>query len=309
MNNLAPIVLFVYNRPWHTEQTLQALKQNKLAKNSILYVFADGCKDSSNKEEKRLVEEVRSVIRKGKWCGEVHIIESDENRGLADSIILGVTDIVNKYNKVIVLEDDIVTSNGFLAYMNDALDLYEKESNVMSVSGYMFPHKKKLTESFFYGAPFPWGWATWKRAWSSFNNNADELYKKFEDEKKWNMFNKFGGKLLQKQLKSNVDGEIKTWYVKWHASLVSNHGLTLYPGKSLVNNIGFDDSGVHCATVTIFDHDKLRKKVEVKPIELKENKLAKKIIVLFYQGKWYYIKHLLIRLIPNFIKTLLKRIL
>ena len=146
---LAPIVLFVYNRPWHTEQTLNALMQNELADQSVLYIYADGPKENATEEQLKKIEEVRHVIRTKKWCKEVHIIESEKNKGLADSIINGVTEIVNKYGKVIVLEDDIVTSKGFLKYMNEALELYKEEDKVYHISGYMFPVKGNCLKPFF----------------------------------------------------------------------------------------------------------------------------------------------------------------
>ncbi len=216
--------------------------------------------------------------------------------------------MVNKHGKIIVLEDDIITSKGFLKYMNDALSCYHNEEKVMHISAYMYPHQKKLPETFFFEVPYPGGgWATWQRAWQSFNDDAIGFYDYFESNKLWGKFNKFGGKLLQKQLKSNVDGELKTWFIKWHATMILKNGLTLYPKHSLTNNIGFDNSGSHCAVTTKFDVDVLAEEIHVKPIVLKVSGKAKKIVIRFYQGKYYYIKSFLIRLTPEFLKPLFKR--
>jgi hypothetical protein len=307
MSDLAPIVLFTYNRPWHTEQTLNALMQNNLAQDSVLYIYSDGPNDITNKTLINQISEVRNVVRKKKWCKEVHIVESEKNKGLASSIISAVTDIVNKHGKIIVLEDDIMTSKGFLRYMNEALNFYKNEERVMHISAYMYPHKEALPETFFFEVPYPGGgWATWQRAWMHFKDDAVGFYKYFEENKLWNRFNKFGGKFLQKQLKSNVDGELKTWFIKWHATMILKKGLTLYPKQSLTNNIGFDNSGSHCAVTTKFDIDVLAEEIYIKPIVFKVSPKAERIIIRFYQGKYYYIKRFLISLTPEFIKPLLK---
>ena len=190
----APVVLFVYNRPGHTIQTLEALSQNRNAYKSTLYIFSDGPKADANVEEHTRIEQVRQVIRLKQWCKEVIIRESDDNIGLADSIVNGVTEVVTKHNKVIVLEDDVITSTGFLEFMNDALDLYEEEEKVMHISGYMYPHEKDLPETFFFNVPYPGGgWATWYRAWKNFQNDTEYLYNYFNTAKGWWKFNKYGG--------------------------------------------------------------------------------------------------------------------
>jgi hypothetical protein len=307
MSDLAPIVLFTYNRPWHTEQTLNALMENDLAKDSVLYIYSDGCKDITNNTLLKEISEVREIIRKKKWCKKVHITISNENKGLAKSIISAVSEIVNRHGKVIVLEDDIVTSKGFLKYMNNALNFYQNEERVMHISAYMYPHKEMLPETFFFEVPYPGGgWATWQRAWIHFKDDALGLYSYFEDNRLWNSFNKFGGKLLQKQLKANVDDKLNTWFIKWHSSMVKRKGLTLYPKLSLTNNIGFDNSGVHCSITSKFDIEVLSQEIQVNAIKLTVSRKAKRIIVRFYQGELYYFKRIFISLTPEFIKPSLK---
>ena len=186
--NLAPIVLFVYNRPWHTLQTLEALRKNALASESILYIFADGPKPFADESAMHKINETRECIKKKQWCKEVIIYEREINLGLADSIINGVTEIVNKHGKIIVLEDDIVTSKGFLKYMNDALDIYELEEKVMHISGYMFPVKKKLPKTFFYKPTTCWGWATWSRSWKYFKKDAKSQIDILDNTKSWREF-------------------------------------------------------------------------------------------------------------------------
>lgn len=283
--DLAPIVLFVYNRPWHTEKTLLALSNNELADKSILYIYSDGPKNDREDQIERIID-VRKLIRARKWCNQVNIIEFNHNKGLADSIIDGVTEVINKYGKIIVLEDDVITSSGFLKYMNDALNIYKLEEKVMHISGFMYPHKnKKLPETFFYPLPYPGGgWATWERAWKYFNNDHNFLKGYFDKYNLWQKFNTAGGRYLQKQLELNCDGTLKTWFVKWHASLLLRDGLTLFPNKSLIINTGFDGSGENCAPSSCFNGERTEI-IIVKKQSIKVSKLAKKIIIDFYQGQ------------------------
>jgi len=282
----APIILFVYNRPDHTLKTLSALKDNDLADQSELYIYSDGAKKNATDDQISKVLEVRKIIRSERWCKDVHIIESEINKGLADSIIGGVTEVVNKHGKIIVLEDDIVTSRGFLKYMNSALEVYQEDEKVMHISGFMYPYEnRKLSETFFYPLPYPGGgWATWSRAWKHFNNDTDFLWNYFESKKLWKRFNTAGGKYFQEQLEMNRTGELKTWFVKWHGSVLIQNGLTLFPKKTLIYNSGFDGSGVHCGNTDEFNSEVVEY-IEVKKQKVKSSKGARKIIFEFYQGK------------------------
>lgn len=244
--NLAPIVLFVYNRPWHTKQTLEALAKNELADESILYIFADGAKENATPEQLQKIQEVRQVILSKQWCKEVHIEEKEKNWGLADSIVDGVTRIVNQYGKIIVLEDDIVTAKGFLKYMNDALILYENEGKVMHISGYMFPIKSKLPDTFFLYQTSSWGWATWARAWKNLEINDSLILSKIKQKNLVDKFNIDNTYNYVQFLENNISKINKTWAIKWYGNVFLQNGLCLFPSQSLVRNIGFDGSGENC---------------------------------------------------------------
>jgi hypothetical protein len=251
----------------------------------MLYIYSDGPKEETDPEEHTKIEQVRQVIRSKLWCKEVIIRESAFNKGFADSIVGGVTEVVNKHKKAIVLEDDIITSPGFIEYMNDALDFYEKEEKVMHISGYMYPHKVHLPETIFFNVPYPGGgWATWQRAWEHFISDAVYLYNHFNTATGWWKFNSFGGDFLQKQLCRNLTGDLKSWFIKWHGTLLIKNGYSLYPGTSLTNNIGFDDSGSNCSETDKFIIDKLADKVHVTKIPIKENTNVIKMVRRFYQG-------------------------
>lgn len=282
---LAPIVVFSYNRPDHLRQTLEALAKNDLAQESVLFVYCDGPKNNATDELRQRIASNREVARSVTGFREVHVVEREQNIGLKDNIVGAVTEIVNQYGRVITLEDDVVASVGFLKYMNEALELYANEEKVMHVSAYMYPHKSHLPETFFYPVPYPGGgWATWQRAWIQYNDDAQELYEYWQD--KWETFDIYGGDYLSKQLKRNREGTMRTWFVKWYAVMRKQNALTLYPGRSLTNNIGFDDLATNCYTTTKFDVVPTDY-VKVKSIPLSVNGKATRVIYDFYQGHWY----------------------
>ena len=242
----APIAFFAYKRPLHTEQTLEALSRCEGAKDSELFIFCDGAKGPKDAAG---VTEVRKIIRSRKWCGGVHIIEKDENQGLENSIIQGVTELCDKYGRVIVIEDDLITSKYFLDYMNTALDLFKKNERVMQISGYMFPIKIKTeTDSAFLPFTTSWGWATWKRAWNHFDKDMKGYIRLKDDAVLRHRFNLEGSYPYFKIFKANRKGSPVPWDIRWYLSVFMLHGLTLFPSQTLIQNIGFDGSGTHCTT-------------------------------------------------------------
>jgi hypothetical protein len=283
----APIVLFVYNRPWHTIRTLEALSANDQARESQLFIFSDGAKVDANIDDLEKIREVREIIRSKKWCGEVTISEANYNKGLANSIVEGVTEIVARFGKVIVLEDDLVTSPGFLNFMNQGLELYKDEEKVMDISGYCFPIVNfPLPDIFFLEMASSWGWATWHRAWAHFTVDTNLLHRRLLKEKKFDSFLKIGQENFRTQLMSNLNGEIHSWAIKWQAVITLQNGLSLQPGKSLVNNIGFDSSGTHYNVIdNSFKTTTLANcltMVKVPTVEIRENKEIAKIYRSFY---------------------------
>jgi len=139
MSDRAPVALFVYNRPDHARRTLEALARNRLARETPLFVFSDGPKANATGEERERISATRALVCSRAWTRSVTLIESATNRGLADSIVHGVGEVLSQHDRVIVLEDDIVTSPGFLEFLNRGLELYANEDRVMHLSGYMYP--------------------------------------------------------------------------------------------------------------------------------------------------------------------------
>jgi len=247
MGNLAPIILFVYNRPEHTRLVIESLKNNALSSFSDIYIFSDAAK--SSKDEIR-VNQVREFISSIDGFRTINISLAERNKGLAKSVIQGVTEVIDRHGKVIVLEDDIVTSTIFLQFMNESLDYYEKYGEVWSVSGYNFPFSLPRDYDddvyFFYRAS-SWGWATWKDRWDT----IDWEVKDFENYKN-NIVRIFdfckGGTDLDKMLRHYMNGRIDSWAIRWCYSQFCQSKLTVYPVKSLVNSIGTDGSGTNCDT-------------------------------------------------------------
>lgn len=273
--SLAPIILFVYNRPWHTQQTVEALQKNELAAESDLFIFADGPKPNSDQECLDKIKKVRQYIHTIDGFKSITIEESPENKGLANSIIEGVTKTINQFGKVIVVEDDIVVSSGFLNYMNDALLTYQNELQVMHISGYMYPIKHNwFPSTFFYPATSCWGWATWNRAWKHFNPDARYLYQEIKKKGLLDTLNINTIHNFEQQLIDNITGKLNTWFIKWNASVLLCNGYSLYPKTSLVQNIGFDYSGEHCSTTNLFYCSKLAKYINVKKKKIQINQHA-----------------------------------
>ncbi|MBB6110777.1 Glycosyl transferase family 2 [Mucilaginibacter lappiensis] len=293
--DLIPIVLFVFNRPLHTQKTLEALSKNYLANESRLYIYADGPKENATESQIEQIEETRRIIRSADWCKEVIIIESDVNNGLANSIVKGVTEVVNKHGKVIVLEDDLITSNGFLQYMNDALNLYEHDKEVMHISGYIYPATAldKTEQTFFLNILSCWGWGTWQRAWKHYNHDIDTHLNTFKSKESIKSFDIYGNANYYVQLTDNKSGKLYSWAVRWYASWLSAGGFSLFPANSLVANDGFDGSGENCGVDEGFNTE-LAANVQVIKQPIAENLYNRKRIDKFYAKKEATLKRFLI---------------
>lgn len=228
----APIVLFVYNRPEHTRRTVEALRQNELADQSDLLIFSDAPKNEKAVEE---VNAVRTFIRSITGFKKVTIIEREKNWGLANSIIDGVTNIVNQFGRVIVLEDDMVTSSSFLRFMNEALEHYASEPRVWHISGWNYPISPDgLGDSFLWRIMSCWGWGTWADRWQNFEKNTEKLIKEFS-KADIRYMNVDGYENFWKQVLLNQKGRINTWAIYWYASIIRGKGLCVNPAVSTMS--------------------------------------------------------------------------
>ena len=249
----APIVLFVYNRYDHTRKTVEALMRNQLANRSKLYVFVDYVNNEAEREKLSEMYNYLNSLEDQHKFESVEIRHADRHRGLANSVISGVTEIVNRYEKVIVLEDDIVTCPIFLQYMNACLNYFENDKDIWSISGYAIPeeHLMKMNNMLYLSCRADsWGWATWKDRWDTIDWSIPD-YPQF----KWNLikrmkFNKGGGDMAF-MLDRQRRGEVDSWAIRWCYNQYQQGKFTVYPTQSYVENIGFDGSGTNYTSASI----------------------------------------------------------
>ncbi len=240
----APIALFAYNRPLHLRHAVEALQRNPLAAASELHVFSDGPRTS---QAEGAVAEVRAYAALISGFGKLVLHNRDRNLGLAGSVIDGVTRLCDEHGSSIVVEDDLVVAPPFLAYMNAAIDRYRDDSRVMQISGHMFPVEVDTPHDAFF-LPFisSWGWATWDRAWRLFDGAGTGYPVLKADAARRNAFEMNGAFGYFSMLEAQLQGKSDSWAILWNLSVFMHQGLVLYPRKTLVQNGGFDGSGVHC---------------------------------------------------------------
>lgn len=261
MTNLAPIIVFCYNRPEHLEQTLDALSRNELADQSTLYIYCDGPKDGASDEMRQKIADVRQVARKRQWCKEVHVVEAEKNKGLANSIIGGVTDVINKHGKVFVLEDDLVSSPHMLKFVNKALDFYEDYAGVFSISVNRPPlSKMQIPEDYSYDVfaclrSYSTGWGTWKDRWDKVDWSMDEFDRCKQNPDMLRALCRLGDD-FPPMMQMQEDGKIDSWAVRFTFAHFKHHAVAILPCKSYVTNIGFDGTGTHSGTVeNVYEND------------------------------------------------------
>jgi hypothetical protein len=294
---LAPIVLFVYKRLKHTRQTLEALQKNDLASKSELIIYSDSAKNQNDLEK---VAKVREYIKNIDGFKKIIIRKTKENIGLANSIINGVTKVVNEYGKIIVLEDDLVTSRFFLRFMNEALVAYKDEPRVASIHGYIYPIKN-LPETFFIKGADCWGWATWNNKWSIFESDGKKLLdnvKKKNLEREINFNDSYN---YTKMLKNQIMGKNDSWAIRWYVSAFLKNMVTLYPGQSYVQNIGFDNEATHAKTKTVLFKINLVNRFKFSKIAVNEDFVSRKKIENFLKSiKWIFIEKIKFKVISYF---------
>jgi hypothetical protein len=276
----APICLFVYNRPDHTKEVLKYLARNQLAEQSDLFVFSDG---PAGQADESAVAEVRNLICSVKGFRTVSVIERQENLGLASSIISGVTEVCHRHGRVIVVEDDLVTSPHFLLYMNQALDRFADSEQVASIHGYVYPVQEDLPEAFFLRGADCWGWATWKRAWALFNPDGRQLLDELQHRRLLKAFDFNGAFPFSKMLRQQIRGENDSWAIRWYASAFLMNRLCLYPGRSLVLNIGTDSSGIHSEQSDRYDVSLNDIPVDLSGVKIEPCKVANKAFENFFR--------------------------
>ncbi len=278
---LAPILLFVYNRPQHTARGVESLLRNALAADSRLIIYSDAPKTAADADS---VRQVREYVRGISGFKEIEIVERGENWGLARNIIDGVTRAVDRYGRVIVLEDDLVVAPYFLQFMNEALEVYKDEPRVGHIQACDFTRDASLPDTFLIKWTGSWGWATWDRAWHLFQPDGRKLLAEMRQRRLTREFDFNGAYGFTRMLQRQIQGRNNSWAIRWNASLFLRDVLSLNVGKSLVRNEGFDGSGTNCGGGGLYASDLWMQPLKVvKPEAMEEDREARKALERYYR--------------------------
>jgi hypothetical protein len=278
----APIVVFGYNRLDKLITVVESLKINPESKDSDIWFFIDGPK---NENDRIIQESIHEYVANIKGFRHQTLITHKQNKGLSKSIEEGVSKVLKLYTSIIVIEDDIKVSKYFLQYLNSGLRLYSKDKKVASIHGYTYPTNDKLPETFFIKGADCWGWGTWRRSWEKYNRDGNELLikiRKAKDRDKFD-FNGHGGYL--KMLTNQVRGENDSWAIKWYASMFLSDMYTLYPGKTLVKNIGLDGTGTHKEMLEDTHDFNPNQAINVHKIVVEDSEIGRKAFLRYFRSK------------------------
>jgi len=320
--NYAPIILFVFDRPVHAVAVIRELALNKFADRSDLIIYSDFSTDPSRFQK---IQCIRRYLKGVNGFKSVRIIERSENYGLSRSVIEGVTEVLEEYGYAIILEDDLVPSIFFLQYMNEALEKYRDDESVACIHGYVYPTEIEIPKPFFLKGADCWGWATWKRSWKLFNPNGKALLAQLRNERKIKEFNFNNTYPYSTMLLNQSRGKNDSWAIRWYASTFLKNKKTLYPGKSLIKNIGMDSTGINCTSTDIFNVRLSEKSVDLSEIsselsedawiffenffkKIKLNRMKFKIKYLFSTIDAQNFRSNLKKILPNSILSAIKKI-
>ena len=290
--NLAPIILFAYDRPDHLQKTINALAMNELCAESALYVFVDGPKVNASYEQIARIEKVRDIVSKIKCCKSVIISIAWENKTCRMSIIKGISQVLEMHESAIVLEDDIITAPNFLLYMNKCLGYYKNRKTVYSISAYCPPPNKIQIPNnypydvFAFGRPFNWGWGTWADRWFQESWDKDFIPDFLKRKEEVQAFNRAGDD-LSKMLSEEYYGKSDAWDIQFSFTHFANHGLSIVPCNSYTTNIGLDGSGTHCNidNSNYSDLSLCKKNPKLLDYLYVNKEIANSIYSYFYAGK------------------------
>tara|TARA_B000000532_G_C18845811_1_gene397180 strand:+ start:316 stop:1248 length:933 start_codon:yes stop_codon:yes gene_type:complete len=288
--HLAPILLFAYNRPDHFKKTIKALKKNKLASLSHLIIHCDGKKNKDDRKVDLVVKIAKSV----QGFKKIQVIVQKKNLGLKKSIILNVSKFIKKHKKLIILEDDMVTSKAFLNFMNSSLIYFQNKKKIWHISGHSHFNINNKKDIYFSTYMNCWGWATWEDRWKNLDINTKRIFDTFNSDR--NLKTKFDISKFSKfsnQIEDNYNKKINTWAVFWHWTIFKYKKLCVNPSKTFVQNIGRDGSGIH-KDISFFFKIDLNNKLNYKlKIKILENKLFKTKLKNFYDSEVTFSKKLI----------------
>lgn len=245
---LAPIVVFAFIRKETLEQTINTLKKNYLAKYSDLFIYIDGPR---NENDIPLVMQVEQYCSSIEGFKSVSIRKNEKNKGLDPSVIDGVTEVINKYGKAIILEDDVITTSNFLNYMNQCLLIFENDKRIMSISGWgidiVLPTDYQY-DAYLFGRSSSWGWATWENRWKLIDWDIKDWSTFRRNRKHIKQFNKRGGSDMFQMLKKCMNGG-NMWDIRFCYNMFKLDMYSIIPILSKTDNIGFNELATHCKPI------------------------------------------------------------
>ncbi len=243
MTFYSPIILFIYKRPEHLKKTLESLARCRGYEHHRIFVFGDGSRSQS---EDAAVEETRKVAKD--FLGDrAQYFFSPQNKGLAQSVIHGVSKVLGEFESAIIIEDDLIFHLEFLTFINTALQKYAKEEKVSMVSGYMYnvPELRKESKQIFLPLISTWGWGTWARAWTNFDKDATGYERLMSDRQLRKKFNCNGSYPFSRMLELQMKGKIDSWGIRWYWNIFNKNLISCFPPNTLVINNGFDTTATH----------------------------------------------------------------
>lgn len=273
-------MVFAHRRPDHVRRTLDALAQNYGADQTNVTVICDGPRRPDEATACHAVVREAEQVRP---FNTITVERHDSNLGLARSIIEGVSQMLAQHERIIVLEDDIVTSPAFLTYMNEALERYSADDRVISIHGYSYP--TEIQEPFFLKGADCWGWATWRRGWKHFDPDGASLLQRLREQALTDHFDFNGAYLYTRMLEDQIAGRNDSWAIRWYASALLASKLTLYPGQSLVHNIGNDGSGTHGGATNRFEGQLAQQAPDLSGLVVEESAAARSAFERYFQER------------------------
>ncbi len=276
------VAVFAFNRPGHLERCLASLEACTGSDVCDVRVYCDGPRSSQDDAD---CVRVRAVARSARKFRSIQVVARKMNLGLSRSVIEGISECLQERESVIVVEDDLVLSPRFLEFITHGLDLYRGDDRVASIHGYVYPVEESLPGCFFLRGADCWGWGTWRRAWSHFEEDGSILLKRLHSSGLERSFNLDGAMDFSRMLRDQIAGRNDSWAIRWHASCFLRGMFTLYPGVSLVENHGFDGSGRHSSGVAASWNGRSGERVTVERIPVEENPQARNIFGVYLRSR------------------------
>lgn len=247
----SPIAIFAYNRADKLAAMMQTLVRCHGFSSSPVKIFVDGPRSESDRDA---VERVRQYVSTLNYDNISYSFRT-ENIGLRRSIYAGVTELCERFGKVIVLEDDFLLSPDIIVYFDEALRKYTNCFEIWSVCAYM-PQVSELRRhdsALLLPTSHPWGWATWQRAWKNFDLDAPIDPRNLQSYAFRQRFNMYGLKDYAAMLRLATGGKLDSWFIRWNYLICTRNGLSVFPPRSLVMNDGYD-GGTHASRWNVFSY-------------------------------------------------------